>query len=246
MSEWWRYENLEPCKEGQGWELGTTQSHPDDFTDFHLDLGCGKIPKARLGIDRNGSGDILMDLDSGEIFGTKDDKELIDLVNKGDASNGHMKWFADSGILPFPDESIESIVSHHFFEHLSSDGFINLLDDCYRVLKKGGILRIIVPLFPSRSAWESSDHKMWIGKETFIDFTGDENQEHWHESFATPYTKSRFKQTAIDYTPAPKISGLGGPDGKVQFAVDGQIVGYELDTDLIFSKPREIRVTLTK
>ena len=244
MSEWWRYENLEPCKEGQGWELGTTQSHPDDFTDFHLDLGCGKIPKARLGIDRNGSGDILMDLDSGEIFDVDTDASSGEFLDCKRIDNGNFK--SNFGILPFPDNSIESIVSHHFFEHLSSDGFINLLDDCYRVLKKGGILRIVVPLFPSRSAWESSDHKMWIGKETFIDFTGYENQEHWHESFATPYTKGRFKQTAIDYTPAPKISGLGGPDGKVQFAVDGQIVGYELDTDLIFSKPREIRITLTK
>ena len=41
MSDWWRYENLEPCEEGKGWELGTAQSHPDDFTDFHVDLRVG-------------------------------------------------------------------------------------------------------------------------------------------------------------------------------------------------------------
>lgn len=246
MSDWWRYENLEPCEEGKGWELGTAQSHPDDFTDFHVDLGCGKIPKARLGIDRN-NGDIQMDLNTGEIFSWPEEAARnswngVDDEIRTDWNEGHRSRY---GILPFPNNSIESIISHHFFEHLDSDGFINLIDDCYRVLVPGGILRIIVPLFPSRSAWESSDHKMWIGKETFIDFTGDENQEHWHEAFATPYTKARFEQTALDVTPAPKIRGQV-KDDVVHFMVDNLYVGTELDTDVIFEKPRELRVSLTK
>jgi len=238
MNEWWRYENLEACKHDKGWDLGTTQSHPDDFTDFHIDLGCGKIPKARIGIDRN-QGDIQMDLNTGQIFSWREGQPLADQTTQYDKTFG--KW----GVLPFPDNSIESIISHHFFEHLTSDGFINLIDDCYRVLVKSGILRIIVPIFPSRSSWESSDHKMWIGKETFIDFTGTDGAEHWHEVFATPYTKARFTQTAIEYTPAPMITGKLVND-VVIFSVDGSSPLPYLDTDLIFEKPREIRVTLTK
>jgi hypothetical protein len=87
---------------------------------------------------------------------------------------------------------------------------------------------------------------MYIGKETFTDFTGTEGADHWHDSFATPYTKARFTQTAMEITPAAKITGIAGNDKNIIFCVDGESVGTELDTDIIFNKPRELRVTLTK
>jgi SAM-dependent methyltransferase len=47
--------------------------------------------------------------------------------------------------IPFADESIDVVYSSHFLEHLSRQEGAQLLRDCRRVLKPGGILRIVVP-----------------------------------------------------------------------------------------------------
>lgn len=49
-------------------------------------------------------------------------------------------------ILPFPDNSVKGIFSEHFFEHIDYvEEVPHFLSECYRVLKVGGIIRIIVP-----------------------------------------------------------------------------------------------------
>lgn len=51
--------------------------------------------------------------------------------------------------FPWQDETVDVIYSSHTLEHLSrAEGFI-FLEECYRVLKKGGVIRIIVPDFQS-------------------------------------------------------------------------------------------------
>ena len=47
--------------------------------------------------------------------------------------------------LPFETESIEAIVTNHFLEHLKPKDAFNFLQDSYRVLQTGGIIRISVP-----------------------------------------------------------------------------------------------------
>ncbi len=47
--------------------------------------------------------------------------------------------------IPFPDNTINNIYSSHFFEHLTYNQSEILLKECFRVLKKGGIIRIAVP-----------------------------------------------------------------------------------------------------
>jgi len=46
---------------------------------------------------------------------------------------------------PFADDSVDFIYSSHFFEHLYKRDAINLLKECHRVLKPGGVIRITVP-----------------------------------------------------------------------------------------------------
>jgi SAM-dependent methyltransferase len=208
---WWEYDEL-PSGEPYDW---VGQSHGDsaaargdspyDNLDFHLDLGCGTLPKARLGIDRfpgNGVG-MLLDLDAmiPASFGTLDSdgekvlQRTLEMFNQ--MALGGERFTTG---LPFPTGSIESIISHHMMEHLSSRGFIALIDECHRVLKPGGILRAITPLFPSRSAVEDPDHKLWIMEGTFETFCGAPDGSHWHESFSRPYTESRFEMVDKDFT----------------------------------------------
>ena len=53
----------------------------------------------------------------------------------------------DAAHLPFKDETFTNIRSVHVLEHV--DDIIGTMDECHRVLKKGGEFTINVPLFPS-------------------------------------------------------------------------------------------------
>jgi len=47
--------------------------------------------------------------------------------------------------LPFKENSINYIFSSHFFEHLNRKEGIKLFEECYKVLRKEGKIRICVP-----------------------------------------------------------------------------------------------------
>jgi SAM-dependent methyltransferase len=47
--------------------------------------------------------------------------------------------------LPFSDETAEAIYASHLLEHLYYNEAQRLLNDCYRVLQPGGVLRLVVP-----------------------------------------------------------------------------------------------------
>ncbi len=47
--------------------------------------------------------------------------------------------------IPIDDSSIEFIYTSHLVEHLKIEDFYFFIKDCYRLLKEGGILRIVTP-----------------------------------------------------------------------------------------------------
>lgn len=47
--------------------------------------------------------------------------------------------------LPFNDMSVDYIYTSHLLEHLRKEDAIFVLKECYRVLKQGGVLRVVVP-----------------------------------------------------------------------------------------------------
>ena len=48
---------------------------------------------------------------------------------------------------PFPDESFDYVFSEHMFEHLDLAGQQNMMRECHRVLRPGGVLRLAMPNF---------------------------------------------------------------------------------------------------
>ncbi len=48
--------------------------------------------------------------------------------------------------LPFDDESCDILVAHHLWEHIALDEQEETIREWYRVLKKGGILSIHIPI----------------------------------------------------------------------------------------------------
>jgi len=47
--------------------------------------------------------------------------------------------------LPAADHSVDRIYSEDFLEHITRDSGRRLLADCYRVLKPGGVMRLLTP-----------------------------------------------------------------------------------------------------
>ena len=86
-----------------------------------IDLGCGlKKQKGYVGID---IGDFSSEYPKDE-FVKSDAFELLESLDEG---------------------SLENIYGNQFVEHIPKDKFIGFMNQCYRVLKKGGILEIIFP-----------------------------------------------------------------------------------------------------
>lgn len=201
---WWAYDNL-PSGEPYDWGGAARTDHPDDNLDFHLDLGAGRLPKGRLTVDRfdDPTIDLVVDLELLHLIGPGSRGwEQADRFAKERAipnPNANAGLVPVQGRLPFPTASIQSIITHHCFEHIG-DGFIRLMDECHRVLVPGGKLRVIVPLFPSHSAVADPDHKRYFLIDTFAPFFGTPEGDSWMESFSTPYTTARFEEGEKDYT----------------------------------------------
>ena len=67
--------------------------------------------------------------------------------------------------LPFDDNSFHVIRAHDALEHIR-DGFEQLMDECFRVLKPKGVFDILVPRFPMPSSTMHPDHyRFFIGME---------------------------------------------------------------------------------
>lgn len=70
--------------------------------------------------------------------------------------------------LPFADASVEEIHTSHFVEHLGAVERCHLLNECYRVLKVGGKMTVIVPHWGSSRAYGDPTHawppigEMWF------------------------------------------------------------------------------------
>jgi len=65
-------------------------------------------------------------------------------------------WHFDMG-LPFDDLSVGTIHAYHVLEHCQNP--VELLLECQRVLKTGGVMNIVVPYYNSQMQAQDLDHK---------------------------------------------------------------------------------------
>lgn len=185
-----------PSREPSEWEPAKRGVRAEDLRDFHVDLGCGRVPKGRIGVDRYPARgvNVVADFDHGETYwiGRSETECDLDPYNE----DGLQRAVLSLG-LPFEDSSIRSMVTHHCLEHVGP-GFMRLMDECYRVLMPGAAFRIIVPLFPSTAAVEDPDHKRYFMRHSFDGLCGtpgelDDPQSCWLASFSVPYSRARFQ-----------------------------------------------------
>lgn len=60
---------------------------------------------------------------------------------------------------PFKDESADAIFASHFVEHLDGTERMKFFDECYRILKPGGKMRLLHPYYKSVRAVQDPTHK---------------------------------------------------------------------------------------
>lgn len=71
---------------------------------------------------------------------------------------------------PFEDSSADEIVSNHFVEHLTGEDFMRHMDECWRILKKGGKMQIVHPYCFSERAFQDPTHKTFIPAARYLYF----------------------------------------------------------------------------
>ena len=71
-------------------------------------------------------------------------------------------WLDVRNGLPFSADSVDSIYSTHMFEHFYPDELKRLLQECARVLRNGGGVRLIVPSLESAIAAYTQARSEWF------------------------------------------------------------------------------------
>lgn len=122
-------------------------------------------------------GEVKLDLGSGDKDHWRKDQEYLrmDVIDYGQ----DIVWDAEEGI-PLPDNSCSFIVSSHFFEHL--DDIIGVMNECWRILRKDGILHIIVPHKDHEKAYIPS-HTRRFDKFTFDFFQYKEYADNYNSRY---------------------------------------------------------------
>lgn len=69
--------------------------------------------------------------------------------------------------LPFRDESFESVWAAHILEHIQD--LVALQRELARIVRRGGVLNVIVPYYLSPDAWGDPDHCRAFSKQSFME-----------------------------------------------------------------------------
>ncbi|MEK6823649.1 MAG: methyltransferase domain-containing protein [Nanoarchaeota archaeon] len=83
---------------------------------------------------------------------------------------------------PFKKDEFDEIYCSHVLEHL--DNIIKPLEEIWRITKKNGLIRILVPISPSVWAFADPTHKQFYTYFTFNYFRPEDNLNY--------YSKARF------------------------------------------------------
>ena len=82
-----------------------------------------------------------LNIGCGSFYSTKDKWTNLDFTSHNERVIAHNLLQG----IPFPDASFEFVYHSHVLEHFSKNDGVKLLQECFRVLDSGGVLRIAIP-----------------------------------------------------------------------------------------------------
>lgn len=123
---------------------------------------------------------------------------LPDCINVDITPYKGINEVVDLSIFPWPwaDDSIDGICANHIIEHLPDPKPFIL--ECYRILKKGGFLRIKVPHSSNISAVGCLGHYRTYSYDTLNDYLGRDFYMFGKQKFKTVEQKLLFWYEELD------------------------------------------------
>lgn len=64
----------------------------------------------------------------------------------------------EKDVFPFEDDSVDTVVAHHVFEHLG-EGYFHCIKEIYRVCKHGAVIDVRVPHHRHDYFWNDPTHR---------------------------------------------------------------------------------------
>ena len=138
-------------------------SFTDNAETIAVDLGCGPNPMNRFNANK--------------AYG-------VDLYE--DNEEGVLKCRLGFEKIPFDDNSLDYLTAYDLLEHIPrySDNsevknvpFIYLMNECYRVLRKGGLFLSMTPIYPYLGAFQDPTHNNIMTVGTFKKYFSNEKYE---------------------------------------------------------------------
>lgn len=112
--------------------------------------------------------------------------DVVIFLDKQKSKGIDVSWDLENTPLPFRDNEFYRVIAYHVLEHLDNKrSLYRLMDELHRILNSKGILKIKVPHFSSFVAYESPDHVLFFGYDTFGWWT-----EEWFEPY---YVRRKWK-----------------------------------------------------
>jgi len=96
-------------------------------------------------------------------------------IDFSDYAEVDIKLDLNTSDLPFDDDSVDFVHSSHCLEHLSLDGFLNMIRESYRVCKPEGTIFVAVPYFHTGANFANPFHnnKVCFNEHTFRFFSSE-------------------------------------------------------------------------
>ena len=104
---------------------------------------------------------------------------------------------------PFPDNHADEILLEQVMEHLPNT--LGTINEIWRILKPGGIVRINVPYAKSDCAYQDPTHRKFFTEKTMDYFT---EAFPWNFYSSVRFKLLRAELTTIDRTPLLKLRNL--------------------------------------
>lgn len=139
-----------------------------------LHLGCGR--KGSEGFGEEGAEIVTLDME---------------IANKPD-----IVCCLGKESIALPDDSVDHAIAIHVLEHIGRQGetdeWFHFWEDLYRVLKPGGELHFVSPLWTSVWCWADPQHTRALSPQSFVFF--DQDSYRLPDSAISPYRiKCDFK-----------------------------------------------------
>jgi len=121
-------------------------------------------------------------------------------------------WDITKG-LPFQNNECDEIFASHCFEHISRQDLITVFNECWRCLRKDGVLWVIVPAYDSPSRF-IIPHVTQFDENTFRHLTKEMNPD--YDDITTQHSSSLHIWETIELVTneRPDIHWRAKPRGK--------------------------------